>query len=117
MTYMRTLAVAFAICAAVAGLSSRAAAQGQLTLSGKVSLQINGALPRFTVRLYPPRETNRPTSITYSDAGGTFKFTGLLAGRYLLELYLGKALVYQKVIMLDKNQPPQPLLIALKIKV
>jgi hypothetical protein len=115
MTYIRTLAVAFTICAALAGLSADAGAQGQLTLSGKVSLQMK-ALPRFTVRLYPSRETKRPTLVTYTDAGGNFKFTGLDAGRYLLELYQGNALVYQKVVTLNKNQPIQTLVIALNLR-
>ena len=117
MTYIRTLAVAFTICAALAGLSGRASALGQLTLSGRVSLQMKGALPRFTVRLYPPSASKRPTLVTYTDAGGNFKFTALDAGRYLLELYQGNTLVYQKVIALDKNQPPQPLVITLKLKI
>jgi hypothetical protein len=116
MTYVRTVAVVFTICAALAGLSGRAGAQDQLTLSGRVSLQMRGALPRFTVRLYPPRTSNRPTLVTYTDSGGNFKFTALDAGRYLLEVYQGqKTLVYQKVVTLDRDHPPQPLVIALRV--
>jgi hypothetical protein len=116
MTYIRALAVAFTICAALAGLSGRADAQG-LTLSGKVSLQTRAPLPRFTVRLYPPAATKRPTLVTYTDPAGNFKFTGLDGGRYLLELYQSaKTLVYQKVLTLDKNQPPPPLVITLKLQ-
>ncbi|MDQ5843999.1 MAG: carboxypeptidase-like regulatory domain-containing protein, partial [Acidobacteriota bacterium] len=85
MTYIRALAVALTICAALAGMSGRVDAQG-LTLSGKVSLETRGALPRFTVRLYPPSATRRPTLVTYTDSAGNFKFTGLDAGRYLLEV-------------------------------
>jgi hypothetical protein len=117
MTYMRALAVAFTICAAFAGLSWEAGAQGQLTLTGKVSLQMRGALPRFTVRLYPPSASKRPTLVTYTDSAGNFKFTALEAGRYLLEVYQGpKTLVYQKVITLDKNQSPPPMVITLRLK-
>lgn len=116
MTCIRALAVAFTVCAALAGMSGRADAQG-LTLSGKVSLQTRGALPRFTVRLYPPAASKRPTLVTYTDLAGNFRFTALDSGRYLLEVYQGpKTLVYQKVLTLDKNQPPPPLIITLKLQ-
>jgi hypothetical protein len=116
MTYIRALAVAFTICAALIGMSGRADAQG-LTLSGKVSLQTTGALPRFTVRLYPPAASKRPTLVTYTDDAGNFRFTELNAGRYLIELYQGaKTLVYQKVLTLDENQPPPPLIITLRLQ-
>lgn len=117
MTYVRALAVALTIGAALAGLSGGAGAQSQLTLSGKVSLQTRGALPRFTVRLYPPTASKRPTQVTYTDTAGNFKFAALDAGRYLLEIYQGpKILVYQKVLTLDRNQAAQPLVITLRLK-
>ncbi|MEP6818440.1 MAG: carboxypeptidase-like regulatory domain-containing protein [bacterium] len=116
MTYLKTLAIAFTICAALAGFAGRAGAQSQLTLGGRVVLQTRGTLPRFTVRLYPSRETKRPMLVTYTDAAGNFKFTALEPGRYLLEVYRGESLAYQKVLTLDKNQPPQSLVITLKTR-
>ena len=117
MTYIKTLAIAFTICAAFAGQSGSTAAQGRLNLSGKITLEMKGPLPRFTLRLYPPTASKRPTLVTYTDPAGNFKFTALDAGRYLFEVYQGpKTLVYQKVLTLDERYPPAPLLITLKMK-
>src|SRR5687768_6692880 len=117
MKYIKTLAVAFTICAALSGLTGRAGAQEQLTLSGRISLQTRGAPPRFTVRLYPPQTSKRPTLVTYTDASGNFKFSSLASGRYLLEVYQGpNTLVYQKVVTLDRNQSAQPLVITLRLR-
>lgn len=108
-----TFAVALICCLALA-----AAARGprpELSLSGRVVLEGPGAkaLPRFTARLYFPKEVNRPTIVTYTDAAGGFRFGGLDEGRYLLEIYQGSEMVYQKALVLDANLQ-QPLVITLR---
>ena len=114
MTHRRiTLFVGLAACLALAGAAS--ARQPRLALSGRVVLDSpeQKAPPRLTVRLYYPKEANRPTLVTYTNADGDFKFDDMDKGRYLLEIYQGSQMVYQKVLSLDENSPPQ-LVITLK---
>jgi hypothetical protein len=59
--------------------------------------------PRFNIKLYPPKTSRKPILMTNSDAFQKFKFTGLGADSYLLEIYLGDDLVYQEVITLSEN--------------
>jgi hypothetical protein len=118
MTHRRTTFVIGLVCC-LALADAALARQAKLALSGRVALEASGpgqrppALPRFTARLYAPKETNRPTIVTYTDAAGNFRVNGLDAGRYLLEIYQDREMVYQKVLMLDGNLP-QPLVITLK---
>ena len=57
--------------------------------------------PRFNIKLYPPKTSGKPILIASSDAYRRFKFTGLSADSYLLEVYVGDDLVYQEVINLN----------------
>lgn len=117
MRYRKMIFVlGLAACFALAG--SARARQAQLSLSGRVVMEAReqgraAPPPRFTARLYFPKEGNRPTLVTYTDAGGNFKFAGLNAGRYLLEIYQGNDMVFQKVITIDGGLP-QPVLITLR---
>ena len=118
MTHRRTtFAVGLVCCLALAGAAG--ARQARLSLSGRVVLEAPGqrrpVLPRFTARLYAPRELKRPTVVTYTDAGGNFKFGGLDAGTYLLEIYRDSERVYQKELLLDENVR-QPLVITLRVR-
>ena len=113
-----TFVIGLAACLALAGAAR--ARQAPLSLSGRVVFQTTAPtqrrpapLPRFTARLYFPKEANRPTIVTYTDAAGNFKFNGLNAGRYLLEIYQGNEMVFQKALTLDKNLP-QPFIVTLK---
>lgn len=118
MTHRRTtLVIGLVCCLALA--SAAHARQAKLALSGRIVLESSTqgrrqqALPRFTARLYAPKELNRPTVVTYTDAAGNFKFEGLDAGRYLLEIYQDSEMVYQKVLAVD-GALPQPLVITLR---
>jgi hypothetical protein len=111
MTHRRiTPALALAACLALAGAAG--ARQPRLALSGRVVLESAQKTPRFTVRLYYPKESNRPTLVTYTDVGGNFRFEGIDRGRYMLEVYHGDAMIYQKVLTFDENSGP--LVITLK---
>ncbi|MET0625925.1 MAG: hypothetical protein ABW250_23525, partial [Pyrinomonadaceae bacterium] len=105
-------ALALAACLALAGAAH--ARQPRLTLNGRVVLESaeQKAQPRFTVRLYYPKASNRPTLVTYTNAAGDFSFADVEAGRYMLEVYHGDAMVYQKVLNIDGNS--RPLVITLK---
>jgi hypothetical protein len=116
MTHRRTTyAIVLACCLAIAGAA--VARQAKHSLSGRVVLEASGrraaALPRFTARLYAPTEMKRPTIVTYTDAAGNFKFDGLDAGPYLLEIYQESERVYQKELSVD-GQTQQPLVITLR---
>jgi hypothetical protein len=112
---MKKLIAALAACLALAGAAG--ARQSQLSLSGRVVMEAPArrreALPQFTARLYFPKESKRPTLITYTDGGGNFKFDDIEAGRYLLEIYQENDMVFQKVLVLDGNLE-QPFVVALR---
>jgi hypothetical protein len=57
-----------------------------------------------------PQDDSRHVRISYIDNAGYFEFPGLLQGSYLLEIYSGNRLLYQKVV---STQQPQPLEIPL----
>lgn len=59
--------------------------------------------PRFSVKLYPPLKSGKAVLLTNTDAKGNFKFAGLSANSYLLEIYLIKDLVYQEVVDLSRS--------------
>lgn len=94
------------------------------TISGHV--QFGPTTTSLIARLYAPKETSlesqqsaqqsetnsRHVMVTYIDDGGNFEFTRLRPGSYLLEIYVGERLLYQKVVStLDKH----PLEIPLKV--
>jgi hypothetical protein len=111
-----TFVIGLACCLVLAGAA--VARQAKLSLSGRIVLESSPGqkpppLPRFTARLYAPKEMKRPTIVTYTDAAGNFKVNGLDAGRYLLEIYQNSEMVYQKVLALDERMP-QPLVITLR---
>lgn len=105
------------VLACCLALAAPAAGQERLALAGRVVMETPGQAPRpasrLTVRLYFPKETRRPTLVTYTDSNGNFRYNDLPAGRYLLEVYQGKAMTYQRALTLDRNLP-QPLAITLK---
>lgn len=81
-------------------------ARGQsISLTGQIitSPFSKTAPRRFNIKLYPPKNSGKPIQLTTSDAYGRFRFDGLYSASYLLEVYLGKDLVYQEVIALTKT--------------
>jgi hypothetical protein len=74
----------------------------QLTLTGRILTRdfSQTSIPRFNIKLYPPKETGKAILATTTDVYGKFRFTGLSPSSYLLEVYLGKDLVYQEVVNL-----------------
>lgn len=93
-----------AIATVVLILYSPATAQ-QITLTGEImTTTVSKSAPRrFNIKLYPPKTSGKPIRVTTSDTYGRFKFGGLSTASYLLEVYLGKDLVYQEVISLTKS--------------
>jgi hypothetical protein len=82
-----------------------ASAQNTLTLSGRVLTKgSNRSSQRFNIKLYPPLKSNKAILLTASGNSGDFKFTGLLPSSYLLEVHLGKDMVYQEVVALASNK-------------
>jgi hypothetical protein len=93
---------AFVAIVCLLAISFPARAQG-FEFTGQIltSTVARRQVPRFNIKLYPPKTSGKPILITTSDALRRFKFTGLSADTYLLEIYLGKDLVYQEVINLN----------------
>ena len=79
--------------------------QENLTFAGHMVIEsaAQQSSPRFGVKLYPPLKSGKAVLLTNTDSKGNFKFTGLSASSYLLEIYLVKDLVYQEVIPLNRN--------------
>jgi len=104
MKFSRNISHLVATATFVLILCSPATAQ-QITLTGQiVTATFSKSAPRrFNIKLYPPKASGKPIQVTTSDAYGRFKFVDLSASSYLLEIYLGKDLVYQEVINLTKD--------------
>ena len=90
------------------------AQQQKYTLKGQihaappspVQATAQAQIPLFhmTARLYFPKAAKRSALLAYADAEGRFQFVNLDGGGYLLEIYLGDKLLYQKVVELRSNQ-------------
>jgi hypothetical protein len=76
--------------------------QANFVLTGHIVTPNRGA--RFNIKLYPPKKSGRPVLLTTSDNYGNFRFTGLSASSYLLEIYLGSDMVNQQVVAIDGNK-------------
>lgn len=76
----------------------------QYTLTGQIlASNEKNYVPRFNLKLYPPKTSGKPILVTTSDVAGRFRFGSLSPTSYLLEIYLGKDLVYQEVINMTRN--------------
>jgi carboxypeptidase family protein len=103
------------VCCFVGATWPRAAAARQATtLSGQIKLDNNTVPPRLTVRLYPKKESKRPTIVTYTDRAGRYRVANLSAGQYLLEVYQGEKMAFQKA--LDVRGGQQVFDITLKVR-
>ena len=73
------------------------------TFSGHIKTKATAktSTPQFSIKLYPPKGSNKPILMTSTDDSGDFEFTGLTEKSHLLEIYLGTDLVYQEVIEMD----------------
>jgi hypothetical protein len=91
---------------------------GSSSITGHVQLTQNTA--PLIARLYSPKASiaqqsaqaesdTRRVRVAFIGTDGGFQFPGLLPGSYLLEIYIGERLLYQKVV---STQDPQPLEIA-----
>jgi hypothetical protein len=96
---------AFILFALAAVPLCEAFGQENLTFAGHIVIDsaAQQSNPRFGVKLYPPLKSGKAVLLTNTDSKGNFKFTGLSASSYLLEIYLVKDLVYQEVIPLNHN--------------
>ena len=82
-----------------------ASLQANHTFTGhiKTNVTAGAATPNFSVKLYPPKDSNKPILMTTTDDTGNFQFTELSEKSYLLEIYLGTDMVYQEVIELTES--------------
>ncbi|HEX8650740.1 MAG TPA: hypothetical protein VF708_07855 [Pyrinomonadaceae bacterium] len=94
------LASTLILCLLSALPLSSDASLDEITLSGHVVIKRarGDSSQQFNVKLYPPKDSGNPILLTTTDNSGYFKFTGLSATSYLLEIYSDKTLVYQEVI-------------------
>ena len=76
--------------------------QEGFSLSGRILATTQ--IARFTIKLYPPLNSGKPTIITTSTDSGQFQFTNVPASTYLLEVVSGSRLVHQELIKLDSNK-------------
>jgi hypothetical protein len=90
---------------------------GSATLTGHI--QFNQSTVGLVARLYSPKSSittqqaqsdARRVRVAFIGADGQFQFSGLQSSSYLLEIYAGQQLLYQKVV---STQDPQPLEIEL----
>jgi hypothetical protein len=104
----RTLLLASILVPCLLGTSPLclAGVQDSLTFSGRILVDgtAQNQMPRFNLKLYPPKESNKPISLATADDNGKFAFTGLAQGTYLLEIYFGQDLVYQKEVDLSGSK-------------
>ena len=82
-----------------------ASIQANLTFSGHIKTNIasGASIPTFSIKLYPPKESNKPILMTTTDDSGNFQFTELSEKSYLLEIYLGTDMIYQEVIQITES--------------
>ena len=71
------------------------------SLAGKVSVPAKSSAAKLTVKLYFPKSAQRAPLLTYTDASGAYRFDGLPAGTYLLELSSGSEMLYQSEVRVD----------------
>jgi hypothetical protein len=94
---------------------------GSARIAGHV--QLGPTTAPLVARLYAPKKQPqegageakgdvRRVRLAYISADGDFEFPDLRPGSYLLEIYIGDRLLYQKVV---STQDPQPLEIALSV--
>jgi hypothetical protein len=79
---------------------------GTFQVTGRLKLDklgIQDANPRVTIRLYSPKEANKPVLIAYADGNGVFTFSDIMEGSYLFEAYAENQMVYQKAIQVGPN--------------
>ena len=97
-----TFTLMLVICLAGVPTPGRATSQAALTFSGHIKTGGYGS-PQFSVKLYPPKNTDKPVLLTNTDDNGDFQFTDLQTSSYLLEVYLGTDLVYQEIVELSSS--------------
>lgn len=91
---------------------------GSSSITGHVTL--DQQISSLTVRLYSPKTSNssqyesgsqqaesasRHVRAAFISGDGRFAFSGLKPGSYLLEIYSGQQLLYQKVVSTRESQP------------
>ncbi len=107
---LNSLIVLFCICPGTAQTAGPVRIDGRVQLASPVS-ELNAKLyaPKAMLAHGSPSET-RSVKFAFIAPDGHFQFLDLRQGSYLLEIYSGERLLYQKVV---STQDPQPLNISL----
>ncbi len=85
------------------------------TLTGTIlESQSSNGVANLTVKLTPPRSTNRAQKLTTTDQQGQFNFREVEPGRYLLEIFQGLTPVYRKVFDTSSSSSREPILLTRK---
>ena len=80
----------------------------QITLEGKViEAATQKGVPALSLRLTPSRGLKQPQRITSTNRDGEFHFSGLLRGRYLLEVRQGVTLLHREIVTIEASTTKQ----------
>lgn len=84
----------------LAGLAQEAALTGHV-----MNAQTDRAIENLTVVLIAPASMSVPKRVTTTDQNGSFNFSKLIPGKYLLEVSEGPRLLYRKQIEVPSLSP------------
>jgi hypothetical protein len=77
---------------------------GEGTVSGRIfDATSKTGIPDLTVKLIPPRTSNKAEKVTTTGQSGEFRFDVPSPGKYLLEVYQGLTLLFRDVV--DTTHP------------
>ena len=104
MRHTRPLTLLLIACCLTAAAAVSASARQGGSLTGVVTMDNKAAPPRLSARMSYPKTEKKMPIVTFTDKGGKFAFYSLPAGRYLLEIFQGNTLCYQKVVTVADRQ-------------
>lgn len=94
----------FSVFGVVANFPMRVQVQGD-KIDGRVFDSTSGqGIPKLIVRLTPPKAQKKSERVTRTDSDGKYRFEGIEAGRYLLQVYQGTTLLFRRVIDTSRDQ-------------
>lgn len=76
---------------------------GYFYVPGGAGGQAQMSVRLLTAKLYFPKERGKPLLLAYPDSSSSFAFKSLPRDSYLLEIYLGDQLLYQRTLKVESN--------------